>query len=160
MFYIVSNQFAPLSPSIPHSIHTLRSIRTRTTKARRHTPTPKRTNQRLNRTIAAQPTHHQGPQKVKDIKTRQQPTLPIPPHPPPPSPILPDILLRLLIKPLRRQHGALLDLEADLEEGREGVGEVADAEGADEGADVAELGDGAGHDEGEGPVDWDHEDPD
>lgn len=50
------------------------------------------------------------------------------------------------------QHGALLDLEADLEERREGVGEVADAEGADERLEVAEVGDGGGDDEGERPV--------
>jgi len=70
------------------------------------------------------------------------------------------ILLRVLVKAFVWQHGAFLDLEADLQEGWEGVGEVANAKGADEGGDVAELGDGAGHDEGEGPVDGNHGDPD
>lgn len=59
-----------------------------------------------------------------------------------------NILLRALVKSLTWQHSAFLDLEADLEKRGEGVSEVADAEGADEGGDITELGDGAGHDEG------------
>lgn len=70
------------------------------------------------------------------------------------------ILLHALVKAFVWQHSAFLDIETDLQEGWEGVSEVADAEGANEGGDVAELGDGAGHDEGEGPVDGDHGDPD
>ncbi len=70
------------------------------------------------------------------------------------------ISLGVLVEGFAGEHGALLDLEADFQERREGVGEVADAEGADEGGDVAEFGDGAGDDEGEGPVDGDHGDPD
>lgn len=70
------------------------------------------------------------------------------------------VLARLCVKVLFGEHGGLLDHEADAQEGGEGVGEVADADGADEGAKVAEEGDGGGDDESEGPVDGDEDDPD
>ena len=71
-----------------------------------------------------------------------------------------DILLRRLVEGLAGQHGALLDLEAELQQRGEGVGEVADAEGADQTAEVSEVGNGTSYHEGEGPVDGHHENPD
>lgn len=129
------------------------------TERRRHTPTTERTNQRLNSRVATQTTNDQRTKQVKDIKRGQEERLLVPAPPALHAAIHAGELLIDLVELLFGQDGALLDLEADLEERREGVGEVANAEGADEGADVAEFGDGAGHDEGEGPVDGDHADP-
>lgn len=143
-----------------HQTLSLTSIWRFATERRSHTPTTERTNQRLNSRVATQTTNDQSPQEIKDIKRGQEkrPLVPTPPalHPA----VHTGELLVHLVELLFRQDGAFLDLEADLEERREGVGEVADAEGADEGADVAEFGDCSGHDEGEGPVDGDHADPD
>jgi len=58
------------------------------------------------------------------------------------------------------QNGGLFDLKADFKEGREGVGEIANAECSDQTANVTEFGDSTCHDEGEGPIDRHHGDPD
>lgn len=63
------------------------------------------------------------------------------------------------VEALVGQHGALLDLEADFQERREGVGEITNAECSDQTADVAEFGDSSCHDESERPVNGDHGDP-
>lgn len=50
------------------------------------------------------------------------------------------------------EHGTLLDVKSELEESGEGVGEVADAEGADEGRNISDVGDCGGDYVGYGPV--------
>ena len=126
---------------------------------RRRPPLPKRTNQRLNSGITAQPTNDQTPQEIHNIKATHPETFLIAPPPPLPSIIQPCVSAGFCVEGFLGQHSVLLDVEAELEEGREGVGEVADAEGADEGGDVADVGDCGGDYVGDGPVDGDDEDP-
>ena len=63
------------------------------------------------------------------------------------------------VEALAGLHGVLPDFETEHEEGREGVGELQDAGGGDEGGQVGELGDGGGDDEGDDPVDGHDADP-
>jgi len=126
---------------------------------RRRPPLPKRTNQRLNRGITTQPTNDQTPQKIQDIEATHPETLLISPPPPLPSIIESSVSAGFGIEGFFGEHGVLLDVEAEFQQGREGVGEVADAEGADEGGDVADVGDCRGDYVGDGPVDGDDEDP-
>jgi len=60
---------------------------------------------------------------------------------------------------LIRGHCISLDLEAEGEDGGEGVCELQDADGADEAGDVGELRDGGADDPGDGPVGGDEGDP-
>lgn len=143
-----------------HQILSLTSIWRSATERSSHTTTTERTNQRLNSRVATKATNDQRTKEVKDIK-RGQEKRPLVPTPPPLQPAIhAGESLVNLVELLFGQDGALLDLEADFEERREGIGEVTDAKGADQRADISEFGDGTGHDEGEGPVDGDHADPD
>ena len=56
-------------------------------------------------------------------------------------------------------EGVEFDVVADGEPGREGVAELDDAEGGDDGDKAEEVGDGGGDDEGEGPVEGDYDGP-
>ena len=58
------------------------------------------------------------------------------------------------IETLVGEDGVLLCIESDVEEGREGVGELKDAGCADDGCKTAEVGNGGPEDEGEGPINW------
>ena len=58
------------------------------------------------------------------------------------------------IETLAGLHGMLPDFEAKHEERREGVGELQDADGGDEGGQVRELRDRGGDNEGDDPIDW------
>ena len=57
------------------------------------------------------------------------------------------------IEALVRAHGVLLDEVPQRERGREGVAELDDAEGSDDGDEAEEVGDRGRDDEGHGPVD-------
>jgi hypothetical protein len=59
-----------------------------------------------------------------------------------------DVFLGCLVEGLFGQHGALLDVEADFEHGREGIGEVSDTERPDETREVTKVGNGSSNDEG------------
>ena len=56
-------------------------------------------------------------------------------------------------------HGVLLDEVPERERGGEGVAELDDAEGGDDGDEAEEVRDGGGDDEGDGPVDGDDDGP-
>jgi hypothetical protein len=143
-----------------HQILSLTSIWRFATERSSHTPTTERTNQRLNSRVATQTANDQRTKEVKDIKRGQEERPLVPTPPSPHAAVHADEPLVSLVELLFGQDCAFLDLEADFEERWEGVGEVADAEGADQGANVTEFGDGTSHDEGEGPVDGNHADPD
>lgn len=64
------------------------------------------------------------------------------------------------VKVLFRQHGSLLDHETDAKQGWEGVGEVADTDGTNEGTEVSKKRDGTSDDKGKSPVDRNKNYPD
>ena len=64
------------------------------------------------------------------------------------------------VEALATPEGVLLDVEGEVEERGEGVGELEDAHGGDDGGEAGEVGDGGRDDEGGGPVDGDRGDPD
>lgn len=57
------------------------------------------------------------------------------------------------------KEGVFFDLEADVEEWGKGVGELGDAEGANDADESAKCGDQGADYEGEGPVDGDEDYP-
>ena len=77
--------------------------------------------------------HNERAHEVENVETRQQEGLPVPSRPPLETAIQTRVFLRDFIEAFTLKHGTLLDIEADFEEGRESVGEVADAEGANKG---------------------------
>ena len=117
-------------------------------------------NQILHRRPNPQPRRRQRAQKVNNIPHIQ---IPIPRHEPPHQPLRTRILQRDLarngIVALAALQGVLLDVEGEVQEGRERVGELEDAGGGDDGGEARESGDGGADDEGDGPVDGDEDDP-
>lgn len=63
------------------------------------------------------------------------------------------------VESLAGLDGTLLDHEADVEHGRERVGELQNASGGDEAGQIADLWDGGGDEEGDAPVDRHDDDP-
>lgn len=61
--------------------------------------------------------------------------------------------------PLTREHGVDHGLGAHVKERRERVGELDDTNGADDTDKGVEVGDDSADHESEGPVDWNHDDP-
>lgn len=57
------------------------------------------------------------------------------------------------------KHGIFLNFDADVEDSWEGVGELQDAGSRDHGSDSCEFRDSSTDDEGDGPVDGNHADP-
>lgn len=117
-------------------------------------------NQILTRGPDAQPGRRQRAQKVDDVPNIQ---IPIPSHEAPHHPLHARVLQADLpgdgVKTLAAAQGVLLDVEGEVEEGGEGVGELEDADGGDDGGETGKVGDGGADDESDGPVDWDQGDP-
>ena len=117
-------------------------------------------NQILDRGPNAQTSRRQGTQKVHNIPHIQ---IPIPRHEPPHQSlharVLQTDLARNGVVALAAAEGVFLDVEGEVQEGREGVGELQDAGGGDDGREAGESGDGGADDEGDGPVDGDEGDP-
>jgi hypothetical protein len=107
------------------------------------------------RRIQPQPRRRQRRQTIQHIKRINGKLLLVPADPARPSLVDALRLAGARIEGFFREHGVFLDVVADEEDGREGVGELQDAEGADEGGEVGDLRDGGGDDPGEDPVDGD-----
>ena len=94
-------------------------------------------NQIFHRSPNAQPRRRQGPQQINDVPSIQVPILC---HEPPHEPLHPAIVQRDLsrsgIEPLAVAQGVLLDVEGDVQQGGEGVGELDDADGGDDGGEA------------------------
>ena len=120
----------------------------------------KRINQPLTSGISTQPGHRKRTAQIDNI-----PNIDIPPtsHETPRNPRNPAVMLGDIagigIKPFAVTEGVFLDVEREGEPGREGVCELDDAEGGDDGDEAEEVGDGGGDDEGDGPVDGDDDGP-
>ena len=64
-----------------------------------------------------------------------------------------------LVKAFTLFERAHLDVVSKVKQRREGVRKLQDANGSDEAGQIGELRDGGGDDEGDGPVDWNNDDP-
>ena len=108
----------------------------------------------------AQPGRRERAQKVNNIPHIQ---VPIPRHEPPHQSlharVLQTDLSRDGVVALAAAEGVLLDVEGEVQEWGEGVGELQDAGGGDDGREAGEGGDGGTDDEGDGPVDGDEDHP-
>ena len=117
-------------------------------------------NQILHRSPNAQPSRRQGTQEIQNVPHIQ---IPIPRHEPPHQSlharVLQTDLARNGVVALAALQGVLLDVEGEVQEGREGVGELQDAGCRDDGREARESGDGGADDEGDGPVDGDEDHP-
>ena len=104
----------------------------------------------------AQTSRRERAQKVNDVPHIQ---VPIPrqeaPHQAPHARVLQADLSRNGVVALAAAQGVLLDVEGEVEKGGEGVCELEDADGGDDGREARESGDGGADDEGDGPVDGD-----
>ena len=124
-----------------HSLH-----RSRTPKARRRAILERLLNT-LPRPIHPQTRHRRRPKEKHQIKQlihhipREEPAFPA-------GEVAPCVALLVDLR-------VDAHLVAEEEEGREGVGELHDADCGDEGGDGLDLRDGGADDEGEGPVDDD-----
>lgn len=56
---------------------------------------------------------------------------------------------------MAEDDGVALDAVGDVQDGREGVGELQDARCRDDGGEAGEIGNGGADDESDGPVAWD-----
>jgi len=72
---------------------------------------------------------------------------------------VPHDLARQWVEALAGLKGVELDHVRDGEDGREGVGELQDADGGDDTRQAGEGGNASGDGERDGPVDGDHGDP-
>jgi len=159
---MVEQPSSPMIPlALPSTVSTSTSIWRRTAKRRsRGSTIPKGSDQRHNRRVATHPTNNQRSQSIEDIERSKHPRLLVPTNPSLHAPIMANILLSVFVKDFIWEHCTFLDVEPDFEDGREAVGEVADAECSDETGEVAEIGDGCCDYETQGPVRGDHGDPD
>jgi hypothetical protein len=129
---------------------TSRSI---TAKARRHTrSTLECTNQPQTTRINTQSSRTQRSKEIKEIKRIQMPFNHKPSHPSLHPRIDPIIRLRNGIKALFGRHGIFLDLEAEGEDGWEGICELQNADRANETGDVGELRDSSADYPSDNPV--------
>lgn len=95
----------------------------------------------------------QRAQTVDDIEHVQVPvTGHEAPHHPLDARVLQGDLAGGRVEALAAAEGVLLDVEGEVQEGGEAVGELDDAEGGDEGDEAREVGDGGADDESDGPV--------
>ena len=108
----------------------------------------------------AQPGRRERAQKVDDVPHIQ---IPIPRHEPSHQPLHAPVLQADLsgdgVVALTAAQGVLLDVEGEVQEWWEGVGELQDADGGDDGCEAGECGDCGTDDEGDGPVDGDEDHP-
>lgn len=109
--------------------------------------------------ITTQSTNHQTRQEVQDVQGRHHESLLVTSPVSLEAAIQTNVFLRGLVEMLVGKHGTFLDVESELEESGEGIGEVTDAEGSDKGGNVSEMGDGGGNQISGGPVDGDDSDP-
>ena len=114
----------------------------------------------LHRGPHAQPGRHQGAQQVEDVPNIQ---IPIPSHEASHqslhAPVLQAHLSGGWVETLAATQGISLDVEGNVQEGGEAIGELDDAESGDDGDEAGEVGDGGADDEGNGPVDGDESCP-
>lgn len=114
----------------------------------------------LHRGPDAQPRRRQRPQAVEHVPHVQ---VPVPRHEAPReplhAPVLQADLARGGVEAFAAAEGVALDVEGEVEEGGEAVGELDDADGGDDGDEAGEGGDGGADDEGEGPVEGDEGHP-
>ncbi len=110
----------------------------------------------LHRGPGAQPARRQRAQKVNDVPHIQ---IPVAGHEAAHHSLDAAVVQRDLprdgVEALAAAQGVLLDVEGEVQPGGEGVGEVEDAGGGDDGGEAGEGGDGGADDEGDGPVDGD-----
>ena len=108
----------------------------------------------------AQPGRGERAQKVDDVPRIQ---VPIPRHEPSHQALHASVLQADLsrdgVVALAAAQGVLFDVEGEVQEGREGVGELEDAAGGGDGCEAGESGDCGTDDEGDGPVDGDEDHP-
>lgn len=119
-----------------------------------------RSNETLDSRVATESSSDEGAEEEDQVPDVQEDVLRKPTGPAPEAVVVADCLAGRGIPALTLLDSVALDHGAEGEKRREGVGELQNAEGGDEGAEVAEVGDGGGDDEGERPVDRDHADPD
>lgn len=125
-----------LAPPLTH----LPCKRRRAAEVRRcGTSRAKCANQRLNSSIATKSTDDQRAQEVEYVESGKQESLLVPSPPSLHSTIKTDVSLRLYIEVLVWKHCAFLDVKAQFEESRKGVGEVADTERADKTGNVTNI---------------------
>ena len=114
----------------------------------------------LHRGPDAQPGRRQRAQKVEDVPNIQ---IPIPSHEASHqslhAPVLQVHLSRGGVETLAATQGISLNVEGNVQERGEAVGELDDADGGDDGDEAGEVGDGGADDEGNGPVDGDESYP-
>ena len=108
----------------------------------------------------AQPGRRERAQKIDDVPHIQ---VPIPRHEPSHQPLHASVLQADLsgdgVVALTAAQGVLFDVEGEVQERREGVGELEDAGGGDDGREAGESGDCGTDNEGDGPVDGDEDHP-
>ena len=108
----------------------------------------------------AQPGRRERAQKVDDVPHIQ---IPIPRHEASHQALHARVLQADLsgdgVVALTAEQGVLLDVEGEVQERREGVGELEDAGGGDDGCEAGESGDCGSDNEGDGPVDGDEDHP-
>ena len=116
----------------------------------------------LHRGPNAQPHRRQRPHQINHIPHIQPPP---PGHKPARQPPHANVQPRDAPRdgieplPLTGPQGVLAHREGEVQEGREGVGELDDAGRADDGGEAAEVGDRGPDDEGQAPVDGDERRP-
>ena len=109
----------------------------------------------------AQPGRRERTQKVDYVPHVQ---IPIPRHEPSHQPLHALVLQADLsgdrVVALTAEQGVLLNVEGEVQEGGEGVGELEDAGGGDDGCEAGESGDCGTDNEGDGPVNGNNGHPD
>jgi hypothetical protein len=103
----------------------LRSIWRHTAEARGRGTTTKSTNERADSRVTTHSTHNQSTSHVDDVGCGQHPRLLVSSDPSLQATVNTRVLPGRFVEMLLRQHGAPLDVEADLEHGGKGVGEIA-----------------------------------
>ena len=115
----------------------------------------------LHRGPDAQPGRRQGAQEINNIPHIQIPILRHePPHQPLDASVVQDDVAGDGVEALAALEGVFLDVEGQVEERGEGVGELEDAKGGDDAGEAGEVGDRGADDKGDGPVDGDDGHPD
>lgn len=161
-FSMVPKHHTPFSPELSRSQskHTqLTRVGGCATEGSCNTTTTERADESHNGGVATEARHDQRTHEVEDVERGQHPRLLVAAPPSLHTAVHTNEFLGFLVETFLGEDGALLDLEADLQERGEGVGEIADTEGADQTAEVTEFGNSSCHDEGERPVDGHTEAP-